>query len=97
MPAPPLGETLTWPPSPLGAVATKKTCWRSMNARRESSIASNTLAMEARIARRRRGRGGAACSRWLRIHVLEVLLRLLQRLLGLVRDVGVVLHVLDRV
>src|SRR5918994_5999623 len=98
MPAPPLGETLTWPSAPLGAVATKKTCWRSMNARRPSSMASKTLATTVKLAYgrrrpdgRRRGRTG------LRRGVLEVLLGLVERLLGLGRDVPVVLSLLDGV
>src|SRR5215204_5120755 len=96
MPAPPLGETLTWPPAPLGAVATKKTRWRSMNARSESSMASNSLAMTVSI-----GTGGLTpcppLASGLRRGVLEVLLRLLERILGRVRHVGVVLDVVDRV
>ena len=41
----PLGETLTWPPSPLGAVATKNMRWRAIHAASRASIASKTLAI----------------------------------------------------
>src|SRR5215211_4364435 len=100
MPFPPLGETLTWPPSPLGAVATKKTGWASMKARSRSSIASNSFMLGPTVPQAApspslgpapptdppgelRGRG------------LELLLRLLELLLGRIRHVGVVLDVVD--
>jgi len=46
-PRPPLGDRLTCPSAPLGAVPTKNIGCASMNARSVSSISSNSLAIEA--------------------------------------------------
>src|SRR4051812_3352582 len=39
----PFGDTLTWPPAPLGAVPTKNSRWRPIQAASLSSMASNTF------------------------------------------------------